>query len=422
MVYSSKEFVPGLLYVAMSRVLSADTLQVIGFSRSQVIPAAPEVIIQCRRDPGESDPALRCCRKKAIGDERFFDVHDRSFAALEPGNEDDDCYEFPIEVSDGMVQSYFEREDTNLEVSVAQLFEQMENHESELSRPPIEGLDTKSLLTNLKVNMPSSDFGRMVNENVEMLFAERFANNVKAFVDIMWFHSFLALESHIIENPDDLDIKVTRGDFTTATGKLNQLFVSPEFSRYILCLFNAPACSTAQRSIAVEFGTAVYFKFLEHLLRISRKEYRQEVVSFNVDDMSAAGRAKVRHVGGWAIRKVLEKSRKYVRANICTENSVTMSSVQRHHSICELIEESLIGSVAVLEQESRHKDTLQVTEARQYRERGLVHIEDAVYRFFMFLEKQRVHLLNDGMLRIEGANMEIPLVAKSEKWRLNQPG
>ncbi|KAK2555829.1 hypothetical protein P5673_022470 [Acropora cervicornis] len=304
-----------------------------------------------------------------------------------------------------MVQSYFEREDTNLEVSVTQLFEQMENHESELSCPPSEGLDTMSLLRNLKVNTPSSDFSRMVNENVEMLLEERFMNNVKAFVDIMWFHSFLALESHIVENPDNLDIKVTRGDFTTATGKLNQLFASPEFYRYILCLFNAPACSTAQRSIAVELGTAVYFKFLEHLLSISRKEYRQEVVSFNVDDMSAAGRAKVRHVGGWAIRKVLEKSRRYVRANIWTENPVTMSTVQQHHSICELIEESLIGSVAVLEQESQHKDTLEVTEAHQYRETGLVHIEDAVYRFFMFLEKQRVHLLNDGMLRIEGANM-----------------
>lgn len=220
----------------------------------------------------------------------------------------------------------------------------------------------------------------------------------------MWFHSFLAMESHIVENPDDLDIKVTRGDFTTATGKLNQLFASPEFSRYILCLFNAPACTTAQCSIGVEFGTAVYFKFLKHPLRISRKEFRQDVVSFNVDDMSAVGQAKVRHVGGWAIRKVLEKSRKYVRVNICTENSITMSSVQRHHNICELIEESLIGSVAVLEQVSQHKDTLQVTEAHQYRERGLVLIEDAVYRF-MFLEKQQVHLFNDQMLRMEGANM-----------------
>lgn len=62
-------------------------------------------------------------------------------------------------------------------------------------------------------------------------------------------------------------------------------------------------------------------------------------------------------------------------------------------------------SSRVLEQESQHKDTLQVTEACQYRESGLVHNEDAVYRFFMFLEKQQVHLLNNGMLRIEGANM-----------------
>lgn len=164
-----------------------------------------------------------------------------------------------------MVQPYFEQEDTNLEVSVGQLFEQMENHKSELSRPPTEGLDTTSLLRNLKVNTPSSDFSRMVKENVEMLLEEHFMNNVKAFVDIMWFQKLLALESDIIENPDDLDIKVTRGDFTTATGKLNQLFASPEFYRYILCLFNAPACSTAQRSIAVELGTAVYFKFLEYL-------------------------------------------------------------------------------------------------------------------------------------------------------------
>lgn len=121
--------------------------------------------------------------------------------------------------------------------------------------------------------------------------------------------------------------------------------------------------------------------------------------------MSAVGQGKVSHVGEWAIRKVLEKSKRYARANIWTENSVTMSTVQRHHSICELIEESLIRSVAVLEQESQHKDTLQVMEACQYRESSLVLNEDAVYRFFMFLEKQQVHLLNNGMLRIEGANM-----------------
>lgn len=82
-----------------------------------------------------------------------------------------------------------------------------------------------------------------------------------------------------------------------------------------------------------------------------------------------------------------------------------MASVRRLHSICELIEEFLVGSVAVLEEDSQHKDTLQVTKARQYRERGLIHIKDAVFKFFMYLEKQRVYLLNDHMLRREGAYM-----------------
>lgn len=82
-----------------------------------------------------------------------------------------------------------------------------------------------------------------------------------------------------------------------------------------------------------------------------------------------------------------------------------MTCVKRHHEICELIEESLVGSLAVLEQASLHKDTLQVTEARQYRERGLIHIEDDVYTLFMALESERVQLLNSEAMRKEKANM-----------------
>ena len=94
-------------------------------------------------------------------------------------------------------------------------------------------------------------------------------------------------------------------------------------------------------------------------------------------------------VGGWAIRKVLEKSRRFVQSSIHTENEETMRSVRLHHAICELIEESLIGSLLVLEQASQHKETLQVMEAHQYWERALIHIEDAAYCFFMALESQR---------------------------------
>lgn len=88
-----------------------------------------------------------------------------------------------------------------------------------------------------------------------------------------------------------------------------------------------------------------------------------------------------------------------------SKNAQTMASERQHHSISELIEESLVGSLTTLENESKYKDTLQVTEARQSREMGLIHIEDAVYKFFMALENARVNLLNNQKMRGEGANM-----------------
>ena len=46
-----------------------------------------------------------------------------------------------------------------------------------------------------------------------------------------------------------------------------------------------------------------------------------------------------------------------------------------------------------------------MSQARQYRERGLIHIEDDVYIFFMALESERVQQLNNEAMRKEKANM-----------------
>ena len=64
------------------------------------------------------------------------------------------------------------------------------------------------------------------------------------------------------------------------------------------------------------------------MLDISSKERQQEVVSVDVEQMAHAEKTKICHVGAWAIRKTLEKSRPYVRANIHTENAENMRSVR----------------------------------------------------------------------------------------------
>ena len=49
--------------------------------------------------------------------------------------------------------------------------------------------------------------------------------------------------------------------------------------------------------------------------------------------------------------------------------------------MCELMEENVIVPFAKLSQSTKVAETLYVTEARQYRERGLIHISDNAYRF-----------------------------------------
>lgn len=102
--------------------------------------------------------------------------------------------------------------------------------------------------------------------------------------------------------------------------------------------------------------------------------------------MSSVGKAKVRHVGGWAVRKILTRYRKYVQRNMFSTNSSTLSNVEKQQKLCELLEENIIIPYAKLEEVTKYPETLEVTEARQYRGRGLLHISDEAYLFFIHLE------------------------------------
>ena len=65
-------------------------------------------------------------------------------------------------------------------------------------------------------------------------------------------------------------------------------------------------------------------------------------------------------------------------------------------------------------------DTLQMTEGRQSRERGLLHFSDQAYTFFTELEKRRVKLLNSHILkRAQEEMVEKAMVALKGNQELN---
>jgi len=106
-VNSSSEFVPGLTYVALSRVKDPKNLQVLNFRPNNLLTPSSRVLRECSTDLGQLDNDLQCCRNKNLPQE-LFEVQDRYFS------EEKDCDEtctFPQELFNGPVASYFVRED-----------------------------------------------------------------------------------------------------------------------------------------------------------------------------------------------------------------------------------------------------------------------------------------------------------------------
>lgn len=82
----------------------------------------------------------------------------------------------------------------------------------------------------------------------------------------------------------------------------------------------------------------------------------------NVSDMAAEGLTKLKHVGGWAIRKELERCRRYIRQHLYSQSSETRQSVQIAHPKGELLEKNAIIQFSWLKKNTNFPGTLEVIE------------------------------------------------------------
>lgn len=129
-VHSCKEFVPGLIYVAASRVRHEDQLQLVNFHRRQLIPPSAEVLTVCRNDNEVVEDSCRCCNQKYI-EQMLFAVCDKG---EEYCDERDAPESLEVDASpDGLVLSFFEHEDDDVIVDLALMYGTLEEHEEELS-------------------------------------------------------------------------------------------------------------------------------------------------------------------------------------------------------------------------------------------------------------------------------------------------
>ena len=119
---------------------------------------------------------------------------------------------------------------------------------------------------------------------------------------------------------------------------LHEFFTSNEFSGYVCAVFDVLSSKTPQRAAPVQLATSVYCECLEQLVSFVKKQQQEVTIEFDVDQMSGVGRSKVRHVGAWAVRKVLNCSRKYIQRNVFTKCSSTLARVETQQIACHSLE------------------------------------------------------------------------------------
>ena len=411
-VHCSQEFVSGLTYVAASRVEEDGHLQLVQFRKERLLSPPPEALSVCDVNKPQL-PNNECCRNQHLPD-HLFCCEDAD--CLNSDNED---IEMPSREEDGLVKSYFELiQCNNPVIDLESVFITLTKPENELASPP-ESLDITVYLRSLLLpnNVArDNEFASRKNSTINQLLEEESVEKKELFLKIVWLKAFQTVEEFLVANAED--VVISKVQFTTAKSKMDQFTKSAEYFQMLMAFFDVTTLSPEHTSIGFSWCN---FVFEQLLLALGDKmsDERNGSVPFKVSDMPVQGLAKLRYVGGWAVRKVLETCRKYVHDNIFSSVQKTRERVEANRAKCELLEENVIVPFAVIEKTSFHPETLELTEDRQYRNRGLLHITDATFNFFCELEQLRVDSLN--IAKLERAVKKEDFAEKNLKTILSSP-
>ena len=146
---------------------------------------------------------------------------------------------------------------------------------------------------------------------------------------ILWYRIFHLLGDHLASNADEAVVNtMLRKHLTDLTHHVYvDIIGTAEYRRELCALFQVDVLSEAHLSIGSDLCIGT-FTFFVHLLASKVDiQHQTEHVNFDVSGMPSEGLAKLRHVGGWAVRKELKRCRRFIRQNMYSQNAVTRQNV-----------------------------------------------------------------------------------------------
>ena len=294
----------------------------------------------------------------------------------------------PQDISDEellqIVQEMFDDKESNTEeqserpVSMEDVLEMVEENEHILSKPP-QDFDMKMFVALFKeqsVPGEESNFGRDKNAAVDL--AVRNIDQFSAPVQIVWHKIFVLLQKHLTENIQDIVFSPKYlKEFYQQSLDISRTL---EYRGWVKECFQTPE-STLLKPVEISIGFDIVLGVFHNTLHIvgesvGAKSHDDMVSTFSVKQMNDVGKGKVRFVAAWAVSRVLQKAKKYVRDNLYTASSATRSQVNKCLHKIEVIESIVVIPCGILCSETKYPGTLELTESRQYRTHGLIHVSD----------------------------------------------
>ena len=217
-VHCSREYVPGLIYVAISRVKSPKHIQVLNFNSRQLLKPQKKALDICSsKHVCQPVADLSCCCNKTINQANMLCVRDRY---QDINQENEEPYTFPCDMLDGPVRACFEDDEVATPLELLDIFERLTRHESTLSSPPDEFfINSRTRLLSMKTELVVSPFQEQKNSMIDLMVNDAcWISKVQPFLKLIWFHVFLLIENHIVENHEEIVVDIGRQGFTEMTG------------------------------------------------------------------------------------------------------------------------------------------------------------------------------------------------------------
>lgn len=204
-VHCSQEFVSGLTYVSVTRVRHDNNIQVCNFQERFLLrPLQDAVNISKPKAEGDVPIDNFCCCCSQVLPKDYFLVTDDGLEDEDVSYNDDDHLDDHVPGNaDGMVQSYFERDEDEVVLDLANALLIMETEMSQVNPP--DDISDRVILNEIRPLNPDDPISSR-----ELAFA--------MFVKVTWFRLFQVVEDFLVEN--DGDLFISRQEFTSAVNAL----------------------------------------------------------------------------------------------------------------------------------------------------------------------------------------------------------